>query len=360
MRSAAAAVGLGLVLCLAGAGFAARPLYLPGVALLLIAAVARAWVSTAARGVRVERSTGSLAVEEQAALSVTVRVLRSRVPLPGAEVRAWPGGPATELSASSDGTVADTVRFSRRGRQQLGPASALISDPLGLSRRTVFSARAEVLVLPRVEPLRVLDVGGEMGILGGKRPSAADAASTEVDSLRPHQPGAPASRIHWPTVARTTTLMERRLVSDGDQSPLVVVDPREPSSEDALDQLMRAAASLCVHFARQGGCALLLPGDRRPARIDAELNGFPQLHGRLALLRPDAGAPPLGCLTGASVLLWVTAAVGRSSTLAQLRSPVRYLISPHSQAGWPVLFTVAGCVGQRLERPAARRSAAAA
>ena len=295
-----------------------------------------------------------------AAAAALISNIRPTAALADVTILAWPGGPATELSASSDGTVADTVRFPRRGRQQLGPASALISDPLGLSRRTVFSARAEVLVLPRVEPLRVLDVGGEMGILGGKRPSAADAASTEVDSLRPHQPGAPASRIHWPTVARTTTLMERRLVSDGDQSPLVVVDPREPSSEDALDQLMRAAASLCVHFARQGGCALLLPGDRRPARIDAELNGFPQLHGRLALLRPDEGAPPLGCLTGASVLLWVTAAVGRSSTLAQLRSPVRYLISPHSQAGWPVLFTVAGCVGQRLERPAARRSAAAA
>ena len=360
MRSAAVAVGLGLALCLAGAGFAATPLYVPGVALLLIAAAARLWVSAAARGVLVGRSTGGPAVEEQAGLSVTVRVQRSRVPLPGAEVRAWPGGPATALSGSSDGTADDTVRFPRRGRQRLGPGSALISDPLGLCRRTIFSAGAEVVVLPRIEPLRVLDVGGEMGILAGKRSSAADAGSTEVDSLRAYQPGTPASRIHWPTVARTTVLMERRMVSDGDQSPLVVVDPREPSSEDALDQVMRAAASLCVHLARQGGCALLLPGDRRPAPIDAELNGFPQLHARLALLEPEAGGPALGCLTGASAVMWVTAAAGGSTTLAQLRAPVRYLISPHSQAGCPVLFTVAGCSGQRLERPAARRSAAAA
>ena len=34
---------------------------------------------------------------------------------------------------------------------------------------------------------------------------------------------------------------------------------------------MRAAASLCVHLARAGGCALLLPGDRRPTVLEPTL-----------------------------------------------------------------------------------------
>jgi uncharacterized protein (DUF58 family) len=358
VRSARLAVGLGLALCLAGAGFAATPLYLPGVALLLIAAAAATWVSNAARGVRLVRSLGSPAVEERVDLPVTVTVSRSRVPLPGAEVRAWPGGAPLPVSGSDDGTASAAVRFPRRGRHKLGPASLLVTDPLGLCGQTISSSADEVLVLPRVEPVRLVDVGGEPTILGRHVVSATDAGATEVDSLRPHRPGTPASRIHWPTVARTTTLMERRLVADGERFPLVVVDPRQPASADALDQGMRAAASLCVHLARRGGCALLLPGDRRPTRIDAELFGFSQLHARLALLAPEAGAPPLGCLSGASVVLWVTAASRRPAELAQVRAPVRYLVAAHAQERWPVQFTVAGFSGQRLERITATSRAA--
>ena len=138
----------------------------------------------------------------------------------------------------------------------------------------------------------------------------------------------------------------------------MVVDPRQPSSADALDQAMRAAASLCVHLARSGGCALLLPGDRQPARIDPTLSGFPEAHARLALLEPRAGAPPVGCLSGSGAVLWVTAAAGAPSALAQFRAPLRFLVSPHPAPRLPVHFTVAGCSGQRLGREAARRRAA--
>src|SRR4029078_12472989 len=88
---------------------------------------------------------------------------------------------------------------------------------------------------------------GETGLAGGREP----------------RPGSPASRIHWPAVARGHGLMERKLISEADSRPLVVLDPRTPASQDALDAAVRAAASLCVHFARRSGCSLLLPGDRR-------------------------------------------------------------------------------------------------
>jgi uncharacterized protein (DUF58 family) len=358
VRGAALAAGLGLALCLAGASFAATPLYVPGVALLLTALAATTWVMIAARGARVVRSISGTAVEEGARLPIAVSVARGRVPLPGGELRAWPAGRV--LAPDRDQATANAaVRFTRRGRHRLGPASLLVADPLGLFNRMVASADDEVLVLPRIEPVRPVDLDGEPTLLGRALPSAADAAATEVDSVRPLRPGTPASRIHWPTVARTATLMERRLVDDRNQAPLVVVDPREPSSADALDQAIRAAASLCVYLARRGGCALLLGGDRRPAPIDPALSGFPEAHARLALLTPEAGAPPAGCLTSASVVLWVTAARSPAALLGALRAPVRYLVSPHSQAGWPVQFTVAGCSGQSLERVASERWAAA-
>ena len=359
MRRTAAALALAVALCLAGAGFAATPLYLPGVALVLVAAAASAWVYTAAAGVRLNRSLGSPAAQEQQALPVTVTVPRPRLPLPGTELRAWPAAPAQSLPRAQGASVTVAVRFPRRGRHRLGPATLVVSDPIGLCTRTISSSAEEVLVLPRIEPVRAVQLEGDAAILGRRSVSAVDAGATEVDSLRPHRPGTPASRIHWPTVARTAVLMERRLVADGDAAPLVVVDPRRPSSQDALDRAMRAAASLCVHLARHGGCALVLPGDRRPVTIDPGLRSFPEAHVRLALLAPDAGAPPLGCIAGAAVVLWVTAAAGPPSSLGQVRAPVRYIVTPNRQARWPVEFTVAGCSGLRLERATAMRSAAA-
>jgi uncharacterized protein (DUF58 family) len=254
--------------------------------------------------------------------------------------------------------VTATVRFPRRGRHRLAPASLIVSDPLGLYRRTVVSTADEVLVLPGVDALHFTPVGGDSVISGRSAVRAADAPATEVDSVRPHRPETPASRIHWPTVARTTTVMERRLVDEADLRPLVVVDPLEPSSAEALDQAVRAAASLCVHLARHGGCAVLLPGDRRPTTLEPELHGWPQLHARLALLEPRAGAPQLVGHARADVVLWVTAATAASEALARLRAPVRYLVSPHPQATLPVQFAVAGCSGQRLERARANTRAA--
>ena len=357
MRRALVAAGLGLALCLTAAGFAAAPLYLPGVALLLIAAAAAAWVSLAARGVRLLRSPSITAVEEHAVLRVTVRVLRSRLPLPGAELRAWSGGPALAPPHSRDATLTAAVTFPRRGRHRLEPASLLISDPLGLCVRSVSSTADEVLVLPRIEPVRLEELGGDAAILGrpGRDPAGA---ATEFDSLRPYRPETPAARIHWSALARTMTLMERRLLDDADQHPVIVVDPRAPTSADALDRAVRAATSLSVYLARHGGSALLLPGDRRPTLLDPELRGWPEMHARLALLGPRDGAPALAALTRSDTVLWVTATGTPSAALARLRVRVRYLVSPYPQAHRPIGFTVAGCSGQRLERSGTTASAA--
>ncbi len=350
MRNVVVVLSLGLVLCLVGAGFAATPLYVPGLAMMLMAAAAALWVHAAARDAMVVRSLATNAVEEQAPLSVTVTVRRARVPLPGGAVRAWPEAGVRSAPGHDEGVVRTAARFPRRGRHQLGPASLEVLDPLGLHRRTIFSGVDELLVLPRIEPVRLLDIDGGPAALSSRVASASESGATEVDSLRPHRAGSPASRIHWPTVARTAALMERRLVEDGERAPLVVVDPRNPSSDAALDMAVRAAASLCVHLARHGGCALLLPGDRRATRINGELSGFAEAHAKLAMLDRGAGPPPMGGLTAATVVLWVSAAPGAISLVGSLHAPVRYLVSPDTQPGWPVQFTVAGCGGQRIDR----------
>src|SRR5204863_462872 len=136
----------------------------------------------------------------------------------------------------------------------------------------------------------------------------------------------PASRIHWPAVARTGEMLERRLIAGGDPRPLVVFDPRGATDPEQRYRAMRATASLCVALARAGGCDLLLPGDRRPLTIDSSLRSWPEAHTRIALADHGAAAGSSTRLRGA-VVLWVTAGRGLPGSVRGLR-PGSVLVTP--------------------------------
>jgi uncharacterized protein (DUF58 family) len=355
--------GLGLLLVLTAAGFASASLLVPGVAFLLLGVGSAVWVSLAARGAGIVRRLDARVVEEDQPLPVHLEVRRGLLPPPGGElVEPLIDRPLPALGEGARRVRVD-VRFGRRGRRWLEPTRLTIGDPLGLTERSFYAQREEVLVLPRIE---APGPGGERaaGAGGGHVDGssiAVQGAELELDSLRPYREGAPASRVHWPTVARTGTMMERRLVPDADSRPLVVLDPRRPASEEALDAAVRAAASLTVHLARQGGCSLLLPGDRRASDVDAELRSWPQLHVRLALVEPGAGAPFAGRLERLGAIMWVTAAPAGSTPpgLARAAAAARYVVTPEAIPGRPAAFAVAGCHAYRLGARTGRRRAAA-
>jgi uncharacterized protein (DUF58 family) len=249
------------------------------------------------------------------------------------------------------------VRFERRGRRTLEPARLVIQDPLGLARRELAAPPLELIVLPRVEPVLAPDGAAASGVAPRSARPLAAAAEVEPDALRPYRQGAPAARIHWPTVARSGVVMERRLVADADSLPLVVLDPRRPPSPEALDSAVRAAASLCVHLARRGGCSLMLPGDRRAAEIDPELRAWPPLHIRLALVEAADGPPVPGRLERAGALFWVAAGAGAPPPgLARAAAAQRFLVTPVPSGPAAASFVVAGCAGRPLGH-AGRRAA---
>jgi uncharacterized protein (DUF58 family) len=238
------------------------------------------------------------------------------------------------------------VTFGRRGRRVLAPPALVLRDPFGLAQRVLSGPRAdEVMVLPRVLPVRATAGGGE-GVSARARAALVAAAETEIDGLREHREGSPASRIHWPTVARGAGLMERKLISEADSRPLVVLDPRAPASQDALDASVRAAASLAVHFARKTGCGLLLPGDRRAVTIDPDLLAWPQAHVRLALI--DAATGP--ALTAAQnrrglVVLVVSRVIDRPPRGLGRTPGGCLIVVPGAIAGRRPVLEVAGCRG---------------
>jgi uncharacterized protein (DUF58 family) len=234
----------------------------------------------------------------------------------------------------------------------LEPPSVVVRDPLGLAGRRVHGGEpAELLVLPRVEPVRAPDGAGEGAgpVTGRGRPVVA--AEVEMDGLREWREGSPLSRGYWPSLARGGDLLERRLRADGDARPLVVLDPRAAVREEDLDAAVRATASLAVHLARRGGAAVLLPGDRRPTALEGSLHGWGALHVRLALL-DGRGAPPLaGLASRRGPVVYVAARAGARAPRALAHAPAgnRVLVLPGPPLpGRLALFSAGGCTGYDL------------
>ena len=160
-------------------------------------------------------------------------------------------------------------------------------------------------------------------------------------------------------------MLERRLRPERDDLPLVLVDPSSPASEEALDAAVRAAASLCLALALAGGCAVLLPGDRRATVVGEDLGAWPLVHTRMALV-VEGRAPAAGVAARRSgPLLWVHARGAQSPPRALARAAGagghRILVTPGRVESGPrrrVLFTVAACTGYEIARPASKATAA--
>jgi uncharacterized protein (DUF58 family) len=352
VRPAISTAILGLALTLTAALFDAEPLYVPGVAFIVLAATAAAWVTAGARGVRVRRKVSVRRTLEEQPVTIELVVSGGRVPLPSGFVEDDLLPVAAPVTAGRRSTrLQINARFARRGRKVLAPPRVVVRDPFGLATQVVVAARAdELLVLPRLQPVVAPPGEGDGSGLAARRGRPAVAAEIDLDGLRPYRPGAAASRIFWPALARGGELMERRLRADGDTRPLVVLDPRAPSRREDLDAAVRAAASLCVHLAKAGGCALLLPGDRRPTALEPTLAGWPHLHVRLALVEDGAGPNVVGLASRRGPVLYVAARVPARAPRALAHAPGggRLLVVPGTMAGRRAVFTVAGCTGYEL------------
>jgi uncharacterized protein (DUF58 family) len=347
---------LSLALLATAALFDLPALYVPAIALGLLAVGTLAWVEVAARGARMRTFPGPPTIEEGRPYPLRLRVDWGRAPPPGGEL-SHPGlRDPVPVGPGSHPEVVAELRFSRWGPREIDPATLSVHDPLHLHRRVVEGRPGpRVLVLPRIEPVLAPAQGnggapglssGRVGTRAGGR--AGQPIEPEIDGLRPWSQGTPASRIHWPSLARTGELMERGLTGGGDSSPLVVLDRSRGADSESLLQAVRAAASLCLHLARAGGCSLLLPGESRVLAIDRGLRSWPQVHARLALVDPELSVPA-DPPSGATTIFWVSPA-GPTDTGDWGRNTHRagYLVTPAEVPGVLPAFQVAGCRGYPL------------
>jgi uncharacterized protein (DUF58 family) len=356
---------LAVGLLLAALTFGTTSLYVPGAGLFIAYTGARLWVWLAARRAQLDQQPGPRTVVEDDAYEIDVEV-RAGLPIPGGTITHPLAEVPVHLGWTTSARVGLGLSSLRRGWREVAPVRLRIEDPLRLAAAEVQAPGSRrVLVLPRIEPVLLpegaLEGGDAYARLGAGTPRGDGlgkrTVASEMDGLRSYRPGSPASRIHWPILARSGELVERRLVGGADASPIVALDAERPSDPDALDRAVRAAASLCHHLARSGGCILLLPGDQVPHPIDSGLRLWPRAHARLAVVRAEGRPPEHRLASRDAALFWVSASADASRMTNGLARHARYLVTTSPLGAAEPVFTVAGCSGYRTGVASPRVSA---
>jgi uncharacterized protein (DUF58 family) len=178
------------------------------------------------------------------------------------------------LRRSVPTVIESELSLSRRGTVVLGPLDVVRRDPFGLwARRSRIVDTAEVLVVPRVYPLRRLHVGS-------LRDTDADTerpltGSSQFASLREYVLGDDVRRVHWRTSARVGVPVVAEYVDTAVPVTVVVLDVRLAvyGEQDLAEEAADVAASLGEAAIRRGerlvvrttdGGVLDTHGSRRP------------------------------------------------------------------------------------------------
>lgn len=176
----------------------------------------------------------------------------------GADLWVAPLGPGAET------TVAYRLPTQRRGVVEVGPLTITSGDPLGLTRRqSPASPVTRVVVFPRVDPIDPpVRASGDDPEAEALRHDQLSPSGHEFHSLREYVVGDDLRRVHWRASARNDELMIRLDEMPWQGRTTVVLDTRpDASSPAAFEDLVSAAASICVATDRRGDQLRLVTTD---------------------------------------------------------------------------------------------------
>lgn len=174
----------------------------------------------------------------------------------------------------------------QRGRFFLGPVTATIGDPMGIYTRTLpLASQRELIVLPQILPIKGFKLfpGSMPGRGRGSQRSLQ--TTTNAVTVREYLPGDALSRIHWPTSARTGTLMVKEFDLDPTIDVWIVLDLDDrfqggQGKESTEEYGVTIAATLANYFLYEDlslglivndGHDSVLPIDRGVRQLDRAL-----------------------------------------------------------------------------------------
>jgi uncharacterized protein (DUF58 family) len=183
------------------------------------------------------------------------------------------------------------VTARRRGRYAVGPLVASVADPFDLARyRIEFEEVHDLIVYPEVEELETIQVASPVGGSGESASRQLFRTGEEFYTMREYEIGDDLRRIHWPSTARTGSLMIRQDETARRAAAVVFLDTRRSAAGGAREPFERAvsaAASIGVLYLRTGYSLRLATPDLPPQQLTRE-----QFLEALALVQPSR-APTL-------------------------------------------------------------------
>ena len=299
-RRGRSVLALGLVVYLAAWAFGSRPLYPVAAGLLLVSALAWAWVRAADRPMRVERR--SHAPDHVEGDDVEQRVV------------VYPSGglpPPTAALAESVGRLGDRrhvlhrqgrrlfvdYRLERlpRGRYPFTNSRIEIADPFGLQRRDVaLPLPGALLVYPRIVALDRLFSETGAHALDGRRLLLRRPTGFDLHSVRDYEHGESLRKVHWRTTARRGQLMVKELEDAPRDEIAVLLDGHHAAvAGESFDVQVRAAASVLEAYVRRNRRAVLVVNAADPIsqQVHSPAADRRRALELLAAVEPTARAP---------------------------------------------------------------------
>ena len=171
------------------------------------------------------------------------------------------------IPARTERVVGWEITLAARGRRRLPRLRATTAFPFGLFVKIgpplLFDE--EVLVYPAVHPVRPRQV---REALSGEAAARRRGRGHDLYNLRAYRSGDEPHLIHWPTTAKSGSLMVRELEEEATQDTRIVLTGTGAAHGEHLERALSEAASLAVQLLRSGtgvelaGVAGAVPLDR--------------------------------------------------------------------------------------------------
>ena len=176
------------------------------------------------------------------------------------------------LASKATADAAYRIVCRPRGVYQVGPATIRVTDPLGFAfTEQVLDSTDRLIVYPAVEELNGFPITrGRDPAMQASRPEFSQNGGEDFFTLREYERGDDLRFVHWPSSARTDTLMIKQLETPWQSRALVLFDLRKHAYESSehFEKAVRGAASVVRHLARSGFDADMWAGGAQTLGVD--------------------------------------------------------------------------------------------
>lgn len=168
------------------------------------------------------------------------------------------------LPAGASVSQSYPVLFTRRGRHRIEGIKLQTRFPFGLFVKGAnLFLGSDVVVYPELRPLPERLVH-DLAVLGHDQAVSKRGPGSGLYNLREYQHGDDSRTIHWKTTARQSRLIVRETETEDLRQVTLALPTAVPEDRTTgfFEQAVSLAASLAVHFQRQGFAVRLLVGEQ--------------------------------------------------------------------------------------------------